>query len=46
MIPSISSDERIFNEARKWVIATYQSIVVYDWLPKWLLEPLEEYKGN
>ncbi|XP_077863233.1 dual oxidase-like [Saccoglossus kowalevskii] len=30
------SDERIFNEARKWVIATHQKIVLYDWLPAFL----------
>ncbi|XP_030832129.1 dual oxidase 1 isoform X2 [Strongylocentrotus purpuratus] len=29
-------DERIFNEARKWVIATYQSVVFYEWLPGYL----------
>lgn len=29
-------DEYIFNEARKWVIATYQKIVYYDWLPVFL----------
>ncbi len=30
------NDERIFNEARKWVIATYQKMVFYDWLPGYL----------
>ncbi|XP_067938007.1 dual oxidase 2-like [Watersipora subatra] len=29
-------DEKIFNEARKWVIATHQKVIVYDWLPSWL----------
>ncbi|XP_045615867.2 dual oxidase 2 [Procambarus clarkii] len=39
------SDERVFNEARKWVIATYQAVVFYDWLPKYMREPLERYPG-
>ncbi|XP_071487821.1 dual oxidase 2-like [Diadema antillarum] len=30
------NDERIFNEARKWVIATYQNVVLYEWLPGYL----------
>jgi len=32
------------QEARKWVIGTYQSIVMYNWLPEWLGEELPEYK--
>lgn len=41
------SDERLFNEARKWTIAVHQKIVVYDWLPAWLGETaLPEYKYN
>ncbi|XP_078655544.1 dual oxidase 2-like isoform X2 [Branchiostoma floridae x Branchiostoma belcheri] len=41
------SDERVFNEARKWVIATHQKIVLYDWLPDFLGEARRpaEYKG-
>ncbi|XP_064081195.1 dual oxidase 2-like isoform X2 [Macrobrachium nipponense] len=39
------SDDRIFNEARKWVIATYQSVVLYDWLPKYMRAEPAEYKG-
>ncbi|XP_037076443.1 dual oxidase 1-like [Pollicipes pollicipes] len=39
------SGDRVFNEARKWVIATHQHIVVNEWLPRWLGEPLEEYEG-
>lgn len=27
--------ERVFNEARKWVIATQQHIIMYEWLPAW-----------
>ncbi|XP_018566718.1 dual oxidase 2-like [Anoplophora glabripennis] len=27
------SSEKIYNEARKWVIATQQNIVMYEWLP-------------
>ncbi|CAB4009500.1 dual oxidase 2-like [Paramuricea clavata] len=30
------NDDTIFNEARKWVIATYQHIVFYEWLPAFL----------
>ncbi|XP_066960375.1 dual oxidase 2-like [Macrobrachium rosenbergii] len=41
----IWSDDRIFNEARKWVIATYQSIVLYDWLPKYMRAEPSKYKG-
>jgi dual oxidase len=37
--------ERIFNEARKWVIASHQSIVLNEWLPSWLGVELDEYKG-
>ncbi|XP_015123350.1 dual oxidase [Diachasma alloeum] len=39
------SGEKIYNEARKWVIASQQSIVVYEWLPQWLGEELTDYKG-
>ncbi|KAF2359172.1 hypothetical protein FHG87_010072 [Trinorchestia longiramus] len=37
--------ERLFNEARKWVIATHQSVVMYDWLPKWIREDMPPYTG-
>ncbi|KAK3606296.1 hypothetical protein CHS0354_037972 [Potamilus streckersoni] len=30
------TDEEVFNEARKFVIAHHQKIVMYDWLPLWL----------
>ncbi|XP_071549834.1 dual oxidase 2-like isoform X2 [Panulirus ornatus] len=39
------SDEKVFNEARKWVIATYQSITLYDWLPKYVRAQPESYQG-
>lgn len=29
-------DERLFEEARRRVIAHHQKIVMYDWLPRWL----------
>ncbi|XP_046428297.1 dual oxidase-like [Neodiprion fabricii] len=39
------SSDKIFNEARKWVIASQQHIVVEEWLPEWLGSNLEPYKG-
>lgn len=39
------SDDRIFNEAKKWVIATYQHIAIDEWLPSWIGEKLPPYKG-
>ncbi|KYO21449.1 dual oxidase 2 [Alligator mississippiensis] len=39
------SDEDLFQHARKWVIATYQNIVLYEWLPAWLGESISSYKG-
>ncbi|XP_029667919.1 dual oxidase 2-like, partial [Formica exsecta] len=42
--PNWSSD-KIYNEARKWVIATQQHIVVNEWLPSWLGNRLPAYKG-
>ncbi|XP_054988468.1 dual oxidase 2 [Sorex araneus] len=29
-------DEQLFQHARKWVIATYQNIAMYEWLPSFL----------
>ncbi|GFG34861.1 hypothetical protein Cfor_10393 [Coptotermes formosanus] len=37
--------EKVYNEARKWVIASQQHIVVNRWLPEWLGKSLDEYKG-
>ncbi|KAK9695605.1 Ferric reductase like transmembrane component [Popillia japonica] len=38
------SSDKVFNEARKWVIATYQHIVVDEWIPTWLnQDSLPEY---
>ncbi|KAF1427168.1 Dual oxidase 2, partial [Spheniscus mendiculus] len=39
------SDEDLFQHARKQVIATFQSIVLYEWLPNLLGRPIPEYKG-
>uniref|UniRef100_A0A8C0IB69 NAD(P)H oxidase (H2O2-forming) n=1 Tax=Bubo bubo TaxID=30461 RepID=A0A8C0IB69_BUBBB len=39
------SDEDIFQHARKRVIATFQSIVLYEWLPTLLGRRIPEYKG-
>lgn len=32
------------QEARKWVIATYQHLVIDEWLPEWLGEKLDDYQ--
>lgn len=37
--------EKVYNEARKWVIASQQHIVINEWLPEWLGKRLDEYKG-
>ncbi|NXM26167.1 DUOX2 oxidase, partial [Oxyruncus cristatus] len=39
------SDEDLFQHARKRVIATFQSIVLYEWLPTLLGSDIPEYKG-
>ncbi|KFR02023.1 Dual oxidase 2 [Nipponia nippon] len=39
------SDEDLFQHARKRVIATFQSIVLYEWLPTLLGTSVPEYKG-
>nr|XP_053641293.1 dual oxidase-like [Cherax quadricarinatus] len=39
------SDERVYNEARKWVIATYQAVVYYDWLTKYIRTEATPYQG-
>ncbi|XP_078388337.1 dual oxidase 2-like [Cetorhinus maximus] len=39
------SDEDVFQQARKWVIASFQNIALYDWLPKYLEKRLPDYTG-
>uniref|UniRef100_A0A8C4UZU8 Tyrosinase n=1 Tax=Falco tinnunculus TaxID=100819 RepID=A0A8C4UZU8_FALTI len=39
------SDEDLFQHTRKWVIANFQSIVLYEWLPTLLGRDVPEYKG-
>ncbi|XP_075753583.1 dual oxidase 2 isoform X2 [Pelodiscus sinensis] len=39
------SDEDVFQHARKWVIATYQNIVLYEWLPTFLQINVAPYQG-
>uniref|UniRef100_A0A8C3RBI4 NAD(P)H oxidase (H2O2-forming) n=1 Tax=Cyanoderma ruficeps TaxID=181631 RepID=A0A8C3RBI4_9PASS len=39
------SDEDLFQHTRKRVIATFQSIVLYEWLPALLGTEVPEYKG-
>ncbi|KAM7158614.1 dual oxidase 2 isoform 1-T3 [Molossus nigricans] len=38
-------DEELFQHARKRVIATYQNIVLYEWLPSFLNKTPPEYTG-
>uniref|UniRef100_A0A8D1CS66 NAD(P)H oxidase (H2O2-forming) n=1 Tax=Sus scrofa TaxID=9823 RepID=A0A8D1CS66_PIG len=38
-------DEELFQHARKRVIATYQSITMYEWLPSFLRKMPQEYTG-
>ncbi|XP_055518481.1 dual oxidase 1 [Leucoraja erinacea] len=37
------SDEDIFQHARKWVLATFQNIALYEWLPQHLGQHLPNY---
>ncbi|KAM8973226.1 dual oxidase 1-like [Pelodytes ibericus] len=37
------SDEVVFQHARKWVIAVYQNIVFYEWLPTFLSLEVSKY---
>ncbi|KAM6201100.1 dual oxidase 2-like isoform 2-T2 [Rhynchocyon petersi] len=39
------NDEELFQHARKRVIATYQNIALYEWLPSFLQQTPPEYKG-
>ncbi|OCT89499.1 dual oxidase 2 [Xenopus laevis] len=39
------SDEVLFQHARKWVIAVYQNIVFYEWLPTFLSRNVTAYSG-
>ncbi|XP_062060744.1 dual oxidase 2 [Lepus europaeus] len=38
-------DEELFQHARKRVIATYQNIALYEWLPSFLQQTPPEYAG-
>uniref|UniRef100_A0A8C1RBK6 NAD(P)H oxidase (H2O2-forming) n=1 Tax=Cyprinus carpio TaxID=7962 RepID=A0A8C1RBK6_CYPCA len=39
------SDEELFQNARKKVIATFQNIAFYEWLPAFLGKPVTSYPG-
>ncbi|XP_060115958.1 dual oxidase 2 [Heteronotia binoei] len=39
------SDEDLFQHARKWVVATYQKTVLYEWLPTFLGSTIAGYEG-
>ncbi|KAJ3340743.1 Dual oxidase 1 [Gonapodya sp. JEL0774] len=38
-------DERLFNEARRWVIALHQKVVTEEWFPVFAGRPLPPYRG-
>ncbi|CAK8698108.1 unnamed protein product [Clavelina lepadiformis] len=38
-------DQKIFEMARRWTVATYQKVVMYDWLPIMAGRGLEPYNG-
>ncbi|XP_067686198.1 dual oxidase 2-like [Haliotis asinina] len=42
--PNLSSDE-IFERSRRWVIASLQKVIVYDWLPMLLNTSIPNYTG-
>ncbi|ESO86842.1 hypothetical protein LOTGIDRAFT_235234 [Lottia gigantea] len=42
--PQMSNNE-VFERARRWVIATLQKIIMYDWLPLLLNENVQNYTG-
>ncbi|KAM5172929.1 dual oxidase 1-like isoform 2-T2 [Mantella aurantiaca] len=39
------SDEVLFQNARKWVIAVYQRIILYEWLPSFISREVQNYTG-
>ncbi|XP_063786038.1 dual oxidase 1-like [Pseudophryne corroboree] len=39
------SDEDLFHHARKWVIATFQNIVMYEWLPIFFQKQVPPFEG-
>ncbi|CAL1286456.1 unnamed protein product [Larinioides sclopetarius] len=39
------ADEDVFQRARRWVIATLQNIILYEYLPLLLMEPVSPYQG-
>ncbi|XP_054708131.1 dual oxidase-like [Uloborus diversus] len=39
------TDEDIFQRARRWVIASLQNIILYEYLPVLLMEEITPYKG-
>ncbi|XP_073475001.1 dual oxidase 1-like [Aquarana catesbeiana] len=39
------TDEVLFQNTRKWVIAVYQRIIFYEWLPTFLSSDVKNYTG-
>ncbi|XP_078657992.1 dual oxidase 1-like isoform X1 [Branchiostoma floridae x Branchiostoma belcheri] len=39
------TDDQVFQQAKRWVVATYQNIVSYEWLPAFINDTVEPYTG-
>ncbi|KAI8492520.1 cuticle development, partial [Branchiostoma belcheri] len=39
------TDDQVFQQAKRWVVATYQNIVLYEWLPAFINDTVEPYTG-
>jgi len=39
-------NDRVFEAAKKWVVASYQHLSTNAWIPEWLGVPLPPYEGE
>ncbi|XP_013389008.1 dual oxidase-like isoform X1 [Lingula anatina] len=46
MMNTTWADEVMFHKTRRWVIATMQNIIMYEWLPTLLNEKIPEYTDD